>query len=706
MANRYWVGGTATWNTTAGTKWASTSGGAGGETVPTASDDVFFDANSGAGSNVTLATTSVARSINCTGFTGTITHPAATNLALGDGTAGAGNVALLLSAGMTYTLGSVTTSAFSFISTSATQQTITTNGKTLGNWTVNGVGSSYLLADSNTVDSTATVTLTNGTLNTNGQACSWGIFSSVNGNNRTLTMGASAITITGSTALAFTLSTSSAQMANMTITANTATLTFTGAGAGFSSAPKDFNGLSVVFSGSGTAAWSSGNSSFSSTVANLTRTGTAVKGDGITFPGGVTTVVTGTVTLTGNSVINRLLVSSSTSGTPASINAGSVSITNCDFIDISATGVAFSGTSLGNGQGNTNITFDTPVTRYAVAAGNWSSTSTWSASSGGASGASVPLCHDTVFLNASSGSGTLSADMQRLGRDIDCTGYTGTLTFNAVTTSIFGNLTISSGMTLAGTINTIFIGHGSQTITSAGKTFNNGLVFTCGTGTYTLQDALSTNSRLTLNAGTLTTNNNTVTCNDFVSNSSVTRALNLGSSTVTLTSASAITIWNVTASGTTLSAASSTIVIANTSPSGARTFAGGGLTYGTLTYTVAGSAGWLDITGNNTFNTINFSDSAQARAIRFTGSNTTTVTNFNVFGTTSIRMTVTSISGTFILSKASGTVSSDWLNISNSTATGGAGWYAGANSINSGGNTGWVFTVPPTPSGWFMMLNS
>ena len=43
MANRYWVGGTATWDNTAGTKWATISGGAGGSTAPTAADDVFFD---------------------------------------------------------------------------------------------------------------------------------------------------------------------------------------------------------------------------------------------------------------------------------------------------------------------------------------------------------------------------------------------------------------------------------------------------------------------------------------------------------------------------------------------------------------------------------------------------------------------------------------------------------------------------------------
>lgn len=34
MADRYWVGGTATWDNTAGTKWSATSGGAGWASVP------------------------------------------------------------------------------------------------------------------------------------------------------------------------------------------------------------------------------------------------------------------------------------------------------------------------------------------------------------------------------------------------------------------------------------------------------------------------------------------------------------------------------------------------------------------------------------------------------------------------------------------------------------------------------------------------
>lgn len=54
MADRYWVGGTGSWSSTA--KWSATSGGAGGQTVPTAVDNVFFDANSGTASAVYTAT--------------------------------------------------------------------------------------------------------------------------------------------------------------------------------------------------------------------------------------------------------------------------------------------------------------------------------------------------------------------------------------------------------------------------------------------------------------------------------------------------------------------------------------------------------------------------------------------------------------------------------------------------------------------------
>ena len=47
MADRYWRGGSGSWNTT--TNWSATSGGAGGASVPTSADNVIFDTNSGSG---------------------------------------------------------------------------------------------------------------------------------------------------------------------------------------------------------------------------------------------------------------------------------------------------------------------------------------------------------------------------------------------------------------------------------------------------------------------------------------------------------------------------------------------------------------------------------------------------------------------------------------------------------------------------------
>ena len=49
MANRYWILGTGTWDATNTVNWSDASGGLGGFSVPTASDNVFFDANSNVG---------------------------------------------------------------------------------------------------------------------------------------------------------------------------------------------------------------------------------------------------------------------------------------------------------------------------------------------------------------------------------------------------------------------------------------------------------------------------------------------------------------------------------------------------------------------------------------------------------------------------------------------------------------------------------
>lgn len=61
MANRFWVGGSGTWDNASTTNWSATTGGAGGASAPTAVDDVFFDANSGTAAIVTIQATAGGR---------------------------------------------------------------------------------------------------------------------------------------------------------------------------------------------------------------------------------------------------------------------------------------------------------------------------------------------------------------------------------------------------------------------------------------------------------------------------------------------------------------------------------------------------------------------------------------------------------------------------------------------------------------------
>ena len=86
MAARYWVGGTDTWDATAGLKWALTSGGVGGLSVPTAADTVFFDAASGA-NTITLGINADCFSLNMTGYTGTLAFGSFKISVAGTGTA-------------------------------------------------------------------------------------------------------------------------------------------------------------------------------------------------------------------------------------------------------------------------------------------------------------------------------------------------------------------------------------------------------------------------------------------------------------------------------------------------------------------------------------------------------------------------------------------------------------------------------------------
>lgn len=697
----------------AGGAWNTTAAWVGG-VIPLSGDDVLLTAASGPIS-LPAATTVACRSLDCTGYVSTLTW-AATNSVLNVGDASGGNVKFV--AGMTLTrtgIGNLTLVG----STASTIYTLTTAGLVMPNIVVSaGASTTYQFAD-NVTATGAQIFITSGTLDTTGKTISAGLFASSGTTARTLTLGASAITL--SQAVTFW---SFATATNLTVTANTATVTATTvSGPTFAGGGANYNGMSLTMNG---AAFSSSPAVISgaNTLGNLTVNGNAIIDSTVQLSANQT--VTGTLTLTGNAAANRLWVTSDIVGTARTITCNTtVTVTRADFEDITGAGTAswnISGATEGSGDcgGNSGITFTTAVSKYGKAAGNWSATATWALSSGGAAGAPIPLPQDTVVLDATSGAGTWTMNMMRHCKDLVCTGFTGTLSLasSAIQRYMFGSLTLGSGMTFTATGSFTLAGRGSHTINMAGKAFTaaTSRMVTVGRfgGTYTLTADADFGSLATATAsgfrvlGGATFAGGTFDAAGF--NVSATRvvvgtangSLKLGSGTWNLTGTGDAVIWD-NSQGSTVTAGTSNIVIANASAT-LRTFQGSGSaqTYYDLTYTVAGSTGGLDVTlGPFTFHNLNFSDATNARTLRFTAAKTHTFTGtFNVFGTAGKLMTVTSLTAAaHTLSKASGTVSSDYLSISQSQAGGGAAWYAGANSTDGGSNTGWIFTAPPAAGG-------
>lgn len=344
-----------------------------------------------------------------------------------------------------------------------------------------------------------------------------------------------------------------------------------------------------------------------------------------------------------------------------------------------------------------------PQVLYAKAAGgNWSSASTWSlVSSAGTDSAGPPDAtypYD-VILDAGSGNVTINANASC--RSLNCTGYTGVLTHNTGVQLAVGHITpgpsnvalkFVAGMTYtpASTSAIVVVSAGSgttQTVQTAGKSL--GALTVNGAGSAVLADALVVTGNIILSAGSFSTGNFTVTALTVTISGA---AVTFGSSTINLTRTTTGNVFQF-ASGS-VNAGTSNIVILNPSTN-VRTFAGGGQTYFDVTDNVAGSTGGFTITGANTFHSLSFNDISNARTLTLPSSVTTVATNFLVSGTAGKKMSVrASSSGTpATLSIASGTVSSDHVDIKDSTAIGGASFFAGSNSIDSGGNTGWSFTA-------------
>jgi hypothetical protein len=139
--------------------------------------------------------------------------------------------------------------------------------------------------------------------------------------------------------------------------------------------------------------------------------------------------------------------------------------------------------------------------------GNYNSTTNWSASSGGASGASVPTTVDDVFFNASSGSGTATINVASNCGSLNLTGFVGSFVYsNQLTVNGTALNFGSGGYTVSGAGNLRPLS--TMTITSNGTTYTGNIEF-AGAVTYTLADNMSVSRNVTFTSvGTQTLNGN------------------------------------------------------------------------------------------------------------------------------------------------------------------------------------------------------
>ena len=684
MADRYWVGGTANWDGTAGTKWALTSGGAGGESVPTSADDVFFT-NLSTGTCTIATGNTGAKSITCTGFTGTLAGTAAISVS--------GNVTLV--AGMTVTY----TGTLSLIATS----TLISAGKTLGSVTVNGSGITVTLGDA--LNCSDTLTVTQGTFTTANFNLTCDIFSSSNTNTRTITLGSSTITlsfITGLNGLWLTSITT-----NLTFNANTSEIIQIGATT-FSGSVFRFQGGGLTFYNYSHTTASAGSVGISgaNTYNNFTfRMGSAAAGAKRVFFGDNITV-NGTFDVAGVATNLRTLVCSDVIGTSRTVTAAAVSATDADFRDITIAGAAapISPTRAGDCKGNSGITFPAAKTVYWNLAGtqNWSATGWATTETGTPDTTNFPLAQDTAVFTNSGAAGTVSINSNYSIGTLDMSGRTSAMTLNnsSTQTGLYGDWVTGSGVTLGGsTAILLFAGRVTQSVTSAGKTFTFPWNVSSPSGTVLLVDNCTLSNTVTQAQGTLDLSGKTLSVTSYIT-AAGTKNLTFNGGTVAVSNATTTAWNNAQPTGYTTTAGTGTGKISMTAATG-KTFVGGGSTYNcTLSNDGAGA---LTITGSNTFTTL--ANGVQPTTFTFTAGTTTTLTNWNISGTAGNLVTIGSATAaSHTLSKSSGTVSADYLSVSRSTATGGASWYAGANSTNGGNNSGWIFAAAPLSSANFLMF--
>ncbi len=654
----YWIGGTGNWSDL--THWSATSGGSPDQAqLPTATNNVFFDANSFTVSSQ-IVTLDVEANCNSMNWSGVVNFPTIT---------GNGNDiniygSLELSPDMTADFSDV-----EFESTS-TGNTITTNSTSLGASSIsrfNGNGGGWSLTDNFTTNGIFIIAGSFVTNNNNVNSGQW--FQTSSSLTKSIDLGSSIITSTrwwifGS---------------NITINAGTSkiiTALFYGDVDG--SGPHTY--YDVEFNSGGSLR---NNAIFNEITMAAGETHTLQSGDVFTINN---LVANGTKH-------NSIIIKTTTPGSEATFSkaTGAITVSYVELIDIHATGGANFTANNAIGNGNTTGWTINPVVEqnyYWVGnSGNWSDyTNHWATTSGGSTmHTDYPSKTDNVFFDTNSftsGGQTVTLDLNAQIKDMDWTGVTNIPTITgafAFRLDVFGSVTFTPEVN-KNIWNFSLRGSGNHTITSS----TNGAYLNFkidGDGTYTFQDALSAQS-ISLYKGIINTNNQTITSSiDIVILGTANgTTVNLGSSDIyarnfNLSNYSYQPTLNAGTSNLYLSGG---IVVQNNTISG-------------FQFNNVHLNGTTTLEGSNTFENLTLQPGS---SVSFEDNETTTINaGLNLNGTKALPISLgsTLLGTASTISMASGVVNGTYLVLQDITATGGATFNA-TQTIDNGNNTGWNIT--------------
>jgi hypothetical protein len=443
-------------------------------------------------------------------------------------------------------------------------------------------------------------------------------------------------------------------------------------------------GGSVTWDASNTAIWSA--TSGGGTGASVPGSGDTVTMDGSSGGGTVTLGYNPTVTSITMGAYTGTFAASTFSPTMATFSASGTGTRTLNMGSGTWT-LTGSGTTIWQFTTTTGLTFNAGSSTVDFSYSG--STGTRTITGGGANAI-------MNIFRVSAGTDIISVNNVRC-TDFNFTGFTGSLTMLTNGSQASGSVTFPVGMTTnASSVGLSMTTASSANLATNGITINFNLTILATGGTVTLKSNLILGSTrtLTLTNGTLDASdsgaNHNVTCGLFSSSNSNARSITMGGGTWTITGTSGTPWTFATATNLTFNAGTSTLVISDTGAS-SKTIQTGSRTFNNLTIT-GGGAGAVIFGGAPTFNVFTIS---APKTVSFSATQTFTFSSFIAVGSAGNVITInsTSAGSAAILSKSSGIVSSDYLSIQDSTAQGGATWYAGANSTNVSGNRGWQFST-------------